>query len=247
MTEKTGYQYLCNDINEAYERIGADLMDIGVQDHVDASRDGGVVAELINPQIVIADPTRVLTSPVRDMSMRYALGELMWYLAGNNRTANISEYSNSWKRLSDDGETANSAYGYRIQTLFGFDQWEDAQLRLLDGSMNSRQAVIHIKDATPITERTKDLPCTLTLQFLLRNRHLHMTVNMRSNDFWLGFPYDTFSFMAMQTKMAMELSQIRYLDDPILPGTYTHNAASLHLYKRDLTKLVEGMSKVDPV
>ena len=41
----------------------------------------------------------------------------------------------------------------------------------------------------------------------------------------MGFPYDVFSFTAMQCKMAMELN--------VGIGTYTHIAGSLHLYERN--------------
>ena len=48
---------------------------------------------------------------------------------------------------------------------------------------------------------------------------------MRSNDLWLGFPFDVFQFANMQVLMAMELG--------VELGTYTHIAGSLHLYERD--------------
>ena len=45
---------------------------------------------------------------------------------------------------------------------------------------------------------SKDIPCTLSLQFFLREASdqlwLHTIATMRSNDAWLGVPYDTFNF-----------------------------------------------------
>ena len=75
---------------------------------------------------------------------------------------------------------------------------------------------------------TKDLPCTISLQYLIREGALHCIVYMRSNDLWLGFPYDVFCFTAFQTKLAMELG--------VKLGTYTHIAGSLHLYERNLVQ-----------
>ena len=54
---------------------------------------------------------------------------------------------------------------------------------------------------------------------------------MRSNDLWLGFPYDVFQFTCMQVLMSMELG--------IELGSYTHIAGSLHMYKRDFDKAIE--------
>lgn len=191
--------------------------------HVQDSRDGDVVGEVINAVTVITDPTRgIVQSDIRKMPMRYAVGELLWYLSGSNKVSDISRYSNVWENLSDDGEHVNSAYGHRIFSEFGFDQWEHVKTLLKDDPL-SRQAVIHIKE--PNNKPTKDLPCTVSLQFFIRDNKLYLTTYMRSNDLWMGFPYDVFSFTAFQVKMAMELG--------VEVGIYTHIAGSLHLYKRN--------------
>lgn len=191
-----------------------------------SSRDGEVHGEVINAVTVISDPTRnIVTSDIRKMPMRYAVGELLWYLSGSNKVADIKQFSKAWENLSDDGETVNSAYGYRIFKKFGFNQWEHIK-DLLKKDPNSRQAVIHIKEPNPTP--TKDLPCTVALQYLIRDGKLFATTYMRSNDIWLGFPYDVFTFTCLQIVLAMELG--------VKLGTYTHIAGSLHLYTRNLKK-----------
>lgn len=187
------------------------------------SRDGGVKGEVLNAITVIKDPTRgIVLSNIRKMPMRYAVGELMWYMSGNPELSAIQNYTSAWDRMSDNGETVNSNYGWCIQYKYGFDQWEYVK-DLLTREPLSRQAILHIKtaDNTP----SKDVNCTVCIQFLIRDGKLHATVYMRSNDIWTGFPYDVFSFTAMQCKMAMELG--------VKIGTYTHIAGSLHLYERD--------------
>lgn len=210
-------------VNDVWEELYSILSSQGVEED---SRDGEVCGELISPVIVVRDPSRnVVTSPIRNMPIRYAVGELLWYLSGSNKVSDIRTFSKAWDNLTDDGETLNSAYGFRIFEKFGFDQWEHVK-SLLKADPNTRQAVIHIKDAS--NEQTKDLPCTLTLQFLIRDGKLNLIANMRSNDIWLGFPYDAFSFTCLQIKMAMELG--------VELGLYIHMAGSMHLYKRNLVK-----------
>lgn len=188
-----------------------------------SSRDGGVKGEVINAITVIKDPTRgIVQSDIRKMSMRYALGELMWYLSANNSLSAIQNYTKAWDRMSDDGKTVNSNYGWCIGKKFGFNQWTHVY-NMLKNDPNSRQAVIHIKSAD--SKPSKDVNCTVCIQFLVREGKLHATVYMRSNDIWMGFPYDVFSFTAMQCLMAMELG--------LKIGTYTHIAGSLHLYERN--------------
>ena len=196
------------------------------------SRDGEVAAEIINAITVIGNPTKnIMTNGIRKLSMRYAVGEMLWYLSGNPELKAIQNYTKAWDRMSDNGKTVNSNYGFLIKDAYGFDQYEYCK-ELLRRDMNSRQAVIHIKmPRNTIENPTNDLNCTVCLQFLVRDGKLYCTTYMRSNDLWLGFPYDVFQFTCIQIRMAMELG----LDI----GSYTHIAGSLHIYERDFKKALE--------
>jgi thymidylate synthase len=188
--------------------------------------------ELINANLILTNPTaNTMCDGARGMSLKYAIAELLWYNSTNPSVKSIEPYSKFWKNISDDGKTVNSNYGYCIRKKFGFDQWEMCK-QLLSNDSLSRQAVMHIKEARDIVKNpTKDLNCTIALQFFVRNNKLDLIVTMRSNDVWLGLPYDLFNFTCMQMQMAMELG--------IEVGTYYHNAGSLHMYERDFNKLKE--------
>lgn len=210
----------CKNADEAFEYWYNILSNMNAEQE---SRDGDVVGEVLNAVTVIEDPTRcIMFNKIRNMPFRYAVGELLWYLSGNNNLDEIRKYTKAWDRMSDDGKTVNSNYGYCIQHKFGFNQWEYVK-DMLTKNPNSRQAVIHIKgaDDTP----SKDVNCTVSCQFFIRDNKLYMTTYMRSNDIWMGFPYDVFQFTAMQILLSMQLG--------VELGTYTHIAGSLHMYKRD--------------
>lgn len=108
-------------------------------------------------------------------------------------------------------------------------------VKLLKRDPDSRQAVITLFDSDRDLGRpdVKDVPCTLAVQFLLRDvdesdffrKTLHMWVTMRSNDAWLGLPYDLGQFSVLQFAVAQALGAS--------VGTYTHSAGSMHLYERD--------------
>lgn len=216
----------CENADEAFEHWYKLLLD---QNDDSSSRDGEVAGEIINAMTVINDPTRcIMMNKIRKMPMRYAVGEMLWYMSGKNDLKEIQKYTSTWDRMSDDGETVNSNYGYCIKHKYGFDQWEYVK-SMLSEKPESRQAVIHIKhaDDTP----SKDVNCTVCLQFFVREGKLYMTTYMRSNDIWLGFPYDVFQFAAMQVLLSMELG--------LELGTYTHVAGSLHLYKRNIVEVGE--------
>lgn len=218
---------------ELYRKIEEDYICSG---KTSESRDGEVIGEILNAHIEIADPTRNICERAgKQMPMRYAIGEFLWYLSGSNKLKDISKYSKVWERMSDDGETLNSAYGYRMMKKFGFNQIDYVVSELIKNP-NSRQAVIHIK--APINHHenpSNDVPCTIALQYFIRDGKLYATTYMRSNDLWTGFPFDVFSFTCIQILIAMRLR--------VEVGTYTHIAGSLHMYKRDYDKLKEREGK----
>lgn len=196
------------------------------------SRDGAVVGEILNAVTIIEDPTRcILKSPIRKLPMRYMIGELLWYLSGSNSLDAIRLYTKAWDRMSDDDKTVNSNYGDRIQhAICEYSGEKFDQLKMVEDLLRehpeSRQAVIHIKQARKLTDYpTKDVNCTVCLQFFIRDEKLYLTTYMRSNDLWMGFPNDVFQFTAIQIYLAMKLG--------VKLGTYTHIAGSLHLYERD--------------
>lgn len=112
------------------------------------------------------------------------------------------------------------AYGPRV-----VDQLPDA-LAALEDDPASRRAVLAIWRPRDLTH-DGDRPCTLTLQLLLRDDQLELHVNMRSQDVWLGTPYDLFMFTQLQVSLA------RYLG--VAAGRYVHHVGSLHLYERDVS------------
>lgn len=212
-------------IDELWETWFKELVEMNMGD---TSRDGDIRGEVINAISVLNNPImNILKSPIRHLPMSYAIGEMLWYMSGNRELKEIQKYTNGWDRMSDDGKTVNSNYGWCIKEKYGFNQWEFVKKELKQNP-NSRRAVIHIKE--PSNKESKDVNCTVCLQFLIRDNKLYLTTYMRSNDIWMGFPYDVFQFTNMQILMSMELG--------VGIGTYTHIAGSLHLYERDAKKVV---------
>lgn len=183
----------------------------------------GNTSELNNVKFVLTDITNNIVS-VRGISPSYLFGELLWYFNGDNSLEFISQFSSYWKRLSDDGKTCNSAYGYLIQTAYGFNQI-DKVIKILKEDPNSRRAKININVPNANVDTTKDEPCTMSLHFMVRKNKLDCTAVMRSNDIWFGLPYDVAFFTELQKMIASKLN-VGY-------GEYTHFAISLHMYERD--------------
>lgn len=188
----------------------------------------GNTREINNVKIVFEkDYSPIVTWTERNLSRSYIIGELIWYLTGNNKMKDIAKFSSFWENISDDGITSNSAYGYLIHKKYGFDQLQQV-IKILKADNLSRRAVINLNYAHDRKLQTKDEICTLAVQFIVRRGKLQMTTIMRSNDIWFGFPYDITYFKLLQYMVANAL-QVKI-------GSHTHFVTSMHLYDRDYQK-----------
>jgi thymidylate synthase len=121
-----------------------------------------------------------------------------------------------------DGDSFHGAYGIRTQDKVGL--VADRLMR----DPGTRQACMQFWcDRYDLSmEGMKDYPCTMHANFRVRHGKLDMTVVMRSNDVWLGYPYDVVQFTTLLKTVAGFIG--------IAPGKYTHIAHSMHLYHRNL-------------
>jgi thymidylate synthase len=165
---------------------------------------------------------------VRNISESYLLGELLWYMTAREDIDFIQKFSGFWGRISDDGVTSNSAYGHILFKRHGFNQVEKI-IELLKTDKNSRRAVLNFNVPNPNVIETKDEICTIALQMYIRDGKLNCTGIMRSNDIWLGTPYDVAFFTELQKYIAHRVG-VEY-------GTYTHFVTSIHVYDRNFEDL----------
>lgn len=113
------------------------------------------------------------------------------------------------------------AYGDRIRY-----QLVDV-VRKLKHDHDTRQAVISLWDpALDNVPFKHDYPCTLVLTFSLGERGVDLDVIMRSQDVWLGTPYDWGQFSVLLMTVAELVGQ------PV--GTYRHTTLSTHIYERNV-------------
>jgi thymidylate synthase len=150
-------------------------------------------------------------------------------VSGSREVSFLEYYSSRWKDFVNPEHTVRgSCYGYRIFKRLGRDesQWESVR-RLLSADPASRRAVLTLSE--PLGDRAvtaKDIACATSVQFLLRENKLHTIVYMRSNDAFLGLPYDVFLFTMVQELLASELG--------VDVGSYYHCVGSIHLYERNV-------------
>jgi thymidylate synthase len=176
--------------------------------------------ELVNPR------ARVSRSSSRGRLFS-ALGELCWYLSGSNRTEDIAYYVRYYRNFDENG-IIFGGYGPRLLSFDGVNQI-DYVTRLLQDAPSSRKAVIQLFDHRDVVEPHADVPCTCTLQYLLRGGRLSAITYMRSNDVFRGMPHDLFCFTMLQELIARSVGAEL--------GSYHHMVGSLHMYDADASAL----------
>lgn len=202
-----------------------------IRDLLSKTKEVGGTKEINNCCLVVDKPSiSSFWLPYRNISKKYLKAELEWYWKGSNSCKEIGQHAKMWLAITDDGETSNSAYGYILQKKYGFNQIEQI-IELLKKDPVSRRAVLNISDPAINRITTKDMQCTIAIQFLVRNNKLEETVYMRSNDVYFGLPYDYVFFVTIGEYIASQLG--------LELGTYTHHATSMHMYLKDVEKFDE--------
>jgi thymidylate synthase len=208
-------------LDDALRALYPKLLQQPDQVSVSRSKALGNTRELIGALIEITKPrARLSRTETRGRSFS-CLGELLWYLSRNNSLDFIRYYIPKYAEESRDGRTVFGGYGPRLFNARGNDQIKNV-IDLLRRNPNTRRAVVQIFSAEDISEPKIEIPCTTTLQFILRDNRLNMLTTMRSNDAYMGLPHDVFCFTMLQEIVA------RSVDADL--GSYYHFVGSMHLY-----------------
>uniref|UniRef100_B0T6R4 thymidylate synthase n=1 Tax=Caulobacter sp. (strain K31) TaxID=366602 RepID=B0T6R4_CAUSK len=161
------------------------------------------------------------------------IGEFIWYISCSNRLEPVEYYISRYKKFAEKDGTVWGAYGPRI---FGGDRSQyEVVKEMLSERPSTRKAVIQLFDREDVLQDYNDIPCTCTMQFLVRDGMLNLVVHMRSNDVYMGLPHDIFAFTMIQEILAHDLG--------FKLGTYKHMVGSFHLYDHDREKVEQYLKE----
>lgn len=221
-------EVVVQNMREGYKTLIDTVLDQGDK----VSPRGQDTREVLGFILRVQDPTNnVLTGVRKGFSRGIAAAEAAQLVGGVSDPALMVRVSKNFASFLDSG-SFHGAYGPRIKT-----QLPEVVRRLTDDP-SSRQAIVQIwRPQDDLWGTTRDLPCTLGFQFFIRNEKLVMIGRMRSNDVMWGVPYDIFQFTQLQLTVANALS--------IGVGEYVHQVGSMHIYERDIDKLLDVESHSD--
>lgn len=184
---------------------------------------GMLVYEVLGYGSIINMNDPIIANPLRKLGYKFMAAEAAWILGGDDRVETIAPYSKAISQFSDDGDRFFGAYGPKVHQQLAY------AVGALRDDNDSRQAVINIWRENP--GQSKDIPCTLSLQFMIRRGKLNCFATMRSSDLWLGHPYDIFNFSAASFLILL-LLRAEGLELEL--GDLYLMAGSKHLYAKNI-------------
>ena len=219
---------------EVFLEVYQDLEDMGKH----YSPRGMDVVELEDYMFTLQPYDRFTSFKQRNLNMDYVRAELRWYMKADPYDDMITEHAQIWKDIRQPEGNFFSNYG---QYIFGHrrgDSRDGAQFVIdeLIIDRDSRRAVIPLLAAHHLFQSNKDVVCTYSISFRIRDRRLNMSVNMRSNDAVWGMTNDVACFSLIQEIIFIRLKA--HIPD-LEMGTYTHKVDSLHVYERHFDLLRE--------
>jgi len=138
-------------------------------------------------------------------SVTYLARELHAYFLGSLAVEDgLAQAAPFWRNLSDNNGNICSNYGYytfRQPTAAGGTQLDWVR-KCFKGNPDTRKAFININGIDHKTQTNLDFPCTIGMQFSIRNGKMNCDVASRSADVVTGLPYDMAFFSLVNELVA---------------------------------------------
>ena len=181
---------------------------------------GAECLEIENFSYVCDPGVRFNSFEGRNFNLKYLKREMAWYIKADPHDLSIAAHAAQWGKIVLNGKL-NSNYGSYWFGPHGVGFIH----HILKQDPMSRRAVIPMygSDVDHMDPEAKDVPCTLAIEFRLRDGKLNMRAIMRSQDILWGMANDlpTFSFLH-EIVAALLIVQM---------GTLTVSVGSFHVYE----------------
>jgi len=169
----------------------------------------------LNMMVSIMHPEEDYEKPVeamREFEWVYPTSEELSTIIFNKEDLAIYEFS----------------YGPRIFNFLGKkDQVHDYIIPLLKHDPNTRRAIISLfNPSTDSDLLNKNIPSLMTIYFKIRDGKLNVTCVIRSNDFFIGWPGNTYQIYLLQKYVAEKLGTGT--------GTLSTISCSAHIFHEHL-------------
>lgn len=178
-------------------------------------------------------------------AIRYLCRELQAYFAGSLQVSGgLSHAAPFWTTLQDEKGEINSNYGYYVfyEPVKEYGTQYNWVVKRLVENVDTRRAIININQVYHKSE-TLDFPCTVAIQFYVRDNYLVCLTSSRSTDVVTGLPYDMGFFSFLHELLYRDLVE-RGMDHLKLGPTII-KAAFTQIYDKTYEKALAGTKPIN--
>ena len=233
------------EFNKQYHQMLRDILEQGVEKE---DRTGVGTISLFNYSFKINVEKSFPLLTTKKVPYRNIFSELLWFLSGSTNIQYLEEQKNPiWTAWSDEDGELGIVYPwywrnieYRDDTtgeLLIHDQIKEV-IKSIKENPDSRRHIV--ASWNPVLIKDANLPpCHNQFQFFSfvkeGKRYLSLKFNMRSNDVFLGHPFNIASYTAL-------LYIIAHLTDHI-PYEVAYSGTDVHIYKNHLEQVEKLLSR----
>ncbi|WP_162286898.1 thymidylate synthase [Pantoea stewartii] len=180
---------------------------------------------------------------LRSGAVKYLCREFLAYFSGSLKAEEgLAKASKFWMSLVDENGNVNSNYGYYVfhESVEGHGNQYNWVKSVLMKNRDSRRAIININQNYHKSD-TKDFPCTVGIQFYIKNNILNCEAISRSTDVITGLPYDMGFFSFIHELMWKDLAENGMPD--LRLGTTAMKTTFTQIYDKTLQKANDVIEK----
>ncbi len=159
----------------------------------------------------------------RPMYVKTGAAELAWMLSGTKDTKWLKQYTQIWTAFETAKDTVETAYGHRWRYAFGVDQIMNIIGKLHSDPSSRQQVLLSWDPRVDNVQNATNIPCPYTAVVNIIDNKLNIHLTLRSNDVYLGLPYDVMMYTLLGQALAISLH--------IEPGELFYSIAHMHLYE----------------
>lgn len=199
---------------------------------------GIVTRELLNLSLEFGYGQERIFHPLFNDNADYLKKELEWYSRGDFKDLSILEHAKIWKGHVTDGMLYSNYGGW----LWGHGIKQQGLIHAVNmvrSDRSTRRAVAYIGANDLVHSSNRDVPCTLGLQFIIRNDQLYTRVWMRSQDAYLGLRNDLVAFWFF-ARVFGKLTDSR-------PYMLRLDVGSFHLYENNVPKIQAAVDSSEDI
>ncbi len=181
----------------------------------------------------------------KKIHLKSVIYELLWFLRGDTNIKYLNDHGVTiWDEWADKNGDLGPIYGQQWTRWEATDGTRINQIReaveLLKNSPNSRRIIVsawNVGDLQSILRNKKAAPpaCNTVFQLYVENGRLSCQNYMRSNDVFLGAPFN----IAQHSLLTMMMAQVTGLK----PGEYIHTNGDVHIYKNHFEQVKTQLSR----